>query len=292
MAKTRTGAFGIGFRRGGSGWQQDVPGLCRWAKENGFEGVDVGPLPVDQIKQIRDAGLAVGSIDLQQPWSSLLSKDAGKRRDAAQANADYIQQVAPLGVKNFFCVCLPEDPAQPRPEIFKQGVDGCGQLCDAIRSVGARVVFEGWPGNPGVLACTTADYRALLAELPVEAAGVNYDPSHLVRMFIDPLRFLEEFAPRTYHVHGKDTQILEDELQEHGNTLPATFARKHGFGGAYWRYTLPGHGVTRWDRVFQTLGQADYQGLVSIELEDENFNGSEAGEKQGLIFSRQFLESF
>jgi hypothetical protein len=29
--------------------------------------------------------------------------------------------------------------------------------------------------------------------------------------------------------------------------------------------------------------------LVSIELEDENFNGSEAGEKAGLIHSLNFL---
>ena len=34
-----------------------------------------------------------------------------------------------------------------------------------------------------------------------------------------------------------------------------------------------------------------YQGMVSIELEDENFNGSEAGEKRGLIVSRDYLAS-
>jgi hypothetical protein len=32
-----------------------------------------------------------------------------------------------------------------------------------------------------------------------------------------------------------------------------------------------------------------YKGTISVELEDMNFNGSEAGEKRGLIASRDFL---
>jgi sugar phosphate isomerase/epimerase len=42
------------------------------------------------------------------------------------------------------------------------------------------------------------------------------------------------------------------------------------------------------------LGQlkaAGYDGLVSIELEDDDFNGTEDGEKRGLIAGRSFLEN-
>ena len=119
--------------------------------------------------------------------------------------------------------------------------------------------------------------------------AVNFDPSHLIRMGIDPVRFLHEFAPRVSHVHGKDTEILGDELQEHGTLQPATFAKHHGFGEHYWRYTLPGHGCARWSRLFSILKDVHYQGMVCIELEDENFNGTEAGEKKGLELSRDFL---
>jgi hypothetical protein len=34
----------------------------------------------------------------------------------------------------------------------------------------------------------------------------------------------------------------------------------------------------------------DFKGIVSIELEDLRFNGSEVGEKLGLTKSREYLE--
>ena len=54
---------------------------------------------------------------------------------------------------------------------------------------------------------------------------------------------------------------------------------------------IPGHGEAQWGEIFAILEQHNYRGVVSIELEDENFNGSEAGEKAALIHSRNFLSS-
>ena len=58
-----------------------------------------------------------------------------------------------------------------------------------------------------------------------------------------------------------------------------------------WRYTLPGLGVAEWSEIFSILSGAGYKGLVSVELEDENFNGTDEGEKTGLSQSLQFLKS-
>ena len=55
-------------------------------------------------------------------------------------------------------------------------------------------------------------------------------------------------------------------------------------------YTLPGHGLARWSEIFSILKSSGYKGAVSVELEDENFNGSEAGEKAGLLNSLAFLK--
>jgi sugar phosphate isomerase/epimerase len=43
--------------------------------------------------------------------------------------------------------------------------------------------------------------------------------------------------------------------------------------------------------MFGILKDAGYQGMVSIELEDENFNGTEQGEKRGFTVSRDYLAS-
>jgi sugar phosphate isomerase/epimerase len=120
---------------------------------------------------------------------------------------------------------------------------------------------------------------------------VNYDPSHLLRMGIDPLRFLREFASRVYHVHGKDTELIEEGLYRYGNFQEPTFGKPHGFGEVNWRYTIPGHGAVRWVEIFRILAEAGYQGAVSIELEDENFCGTTEGEKAGILHARDFLQS-
>jgi sugar phosphate isomerase/epimerase len=290
MAKTRSGGFPIGFRSLRGGWQEKLADTIAFAKANGFEGIDVGALEASVMKAIPDSGLRIGSVDLKR-GVDLMSADPGKRSAAAQENARYARSVAPLGARNFFTVAIPEDVNTRRSENFARAVDGYGQLCEAIAPLGVRVVFEGWPGPANSsLACTPADCRALLKEIP-RGCGINFDPSHLIRMGIDPVRFLDEFAPRVYHVHGKDTEILAEGLYEHGNLQDASFEEPHDFGGHFWRYTIPGHGCARWGRMLGQLKAAGFDGLISIELEDEEFNGSEEGEKRGLIASRAFLEN-
>jgi sugar phosphate isomerase/epimerase len=250
MSRTRTGSFPIGFRSWGTGWQQELLGTVAFAKANGFESIDTGPMDPAELKKIVDSGLRIGSVDLLR-WPELASPDPAQRKAAAEDNA---------------------------------------QVCEAIAPLGARVVLEGWPGRENAsIACTPADFRSVLREIP-RGCGINFDPSHLIRMGIDPVRFLEEFAPRVCHVHGKDTEIIDENLYEHGHLQEATFAAKHVHGGFSWRYTIPGHGRARWGKMLSQLKSAGYDGMVSIELEDEDFNGSEEGERRGLIAGRSFLE--
>ncbi len=288
--KTRTGNFPIGFRKGGSDWQKDLDGMIVWAKQADFEVIDLGSDADETAAKVVAAGLRVGSADLRK-FKDLISPDKAKRDAAVQINREYIQKAAAAGVSNFFTVMLPEDAARDRKENFADMVDAYSQLATVCDAVDAKIVVEGWPG-PGALCCTPEGYAALYEQIPSPAMGVNYDPSHLIRMGIDPLRFLHDFADRVYHVHGKDTELLTEELYAYGNTQPTTFATTPAFGGPNWRYTIPGHGCMRWTKAFELLRDASYAGCVSIELEDANFNGTEDGEKQGLTWSGTFLASF
>lgn len=290
MARTFTHAYPIGFRRGG-GWQADLPALIDFAVKNGFEHLDLRPAGAEELQQVKRAGLGFGTIDLAD-WPGLGSADSAKRNDAVQANTELIKTATAEGAMCFFLVLLPEEPAKPRRDNFAQFVQGLGALCAAISDTGAKLSIEGWPGpapNFAALACVPADLRALFTEVDSEVLGINFDPSHLIRMGINPVRFLDEFAPRVVHVHGKDTELLDDDLYEYGNVQPATFGRNHGFGGFHWRYTIPGRGIGRWGRMLEQLREAGYAGRISIELEDEDFNGSEEGEKRGLCAARDFL---
>ena len=285
--KTRTGNFPIGVRRGWSDWQQELSTVIAWAKASGLEVLDIGRDAAAVGRQIIEAGLRIGSVDLLE-WEMMISADEAKRADAVAKNADYIKACAIYGVVNHFVVMLPENKDLPRSENFGYMVDSFNQLAPALEANNARIIVEGWPG-PGALCCTPEGYRAFLKECPSPSMGVNYDPSHLIRMGIDPLRFLNEFVGRVYHVHGKDTELFADNLYEFGHEQPPTFAKEMGFGSMAWRYTIPGHGIASWTQIFSILQAANYSGCVSIELEDMNFNGTESGEKQGILLGAQFL---
>ena len=286
--KTRTGGFPIGARRGWSDWQKDLGAVIGWAKENGLEVLDIGRDGDSAGQRVIEAGLRIGSVDLLE-WEGMISADKGKRSEAVAKNAAYLQACAALGAVNHFIVMLPENPDLARGENFGSMVESFNQLAPAFEQNQARLIIEGWPG-PGALCCTPEGYRAFFRECPSLAMGVNFDPSHLIRMGIDPLRFLREFAARVYHVHGKDTELFAENLYEYGHEQPPTFAQEMGFGSMAWRYTIPGHGVVSWGQVFSILKDAGYAGAVSIELEDMNFNGTEAGEKLGIVQGARFLE--
>jgi sugar phosphate isomerase/epimerase len=291
MPQTRTGSYPIGFRRGWSDWQRDLGGLIEFARANDFAFLDFGPAPAEDLRRVLDAGVRVGAVDLKD-WKLLVSPDADRRKVAAEENAAYVRAVTELGVRVFLTALIPEDPARPREENFVYAVDAYRRLLEAIAPTGARIVLEGWPGQAphyGTIGCTPADCRALFAEIHSDAVGVNFDPSHLVRMGIDPVRFAREFAPRIFHAHAKDTLIVPDELYEQGNLQPATFAKPHAFGGHSWRYAIPGQGDVPWGPVLAALRDVGYRGPLSIELEDEQFNGTTAGEQRALLAARDFL---
>lgn len=285
--KTRTGNYPIGFRRGGGAWQSDLSALLEWAKSNELEVIDMRA-DADQYGQlVLDAGLRIGSVDVPDN-KGMISADEGRRREAIERNSEFVRACAKLGPINYFLVMLPEDPSLPRAENFGYMVESFSEFASVLEENNSKLVIEGWPG-PGALCCTPEGYRAFFKEVPSPAMGVNYDPSHLIRMGIDHLRFLREFGDRVYHVHGKDTELLDDQLYEYGREQPPTFAQPLPFAGMTWRYTIPGHGVTHWIEVFRILQEKGYQGAVSIELEDANFHRDPAAEQLGILQGARFL---
>lgn len=290
MIQTLTGDFPIGFRRAPlSGWGGDFQGLTTWAQQNGFGALDIGTDGAERAAEVLAAGLKLGSVDLLE-WQKMLSLDATKRRDAVARNTAYVEACAAAGAVNHFVVMLPEDPNAPPREVFDAMVSSYTELAPVLEAHEAKIVIEGWPG-PGALCCTPESYRAFFEACPSLALGVNYDPSHLIRMGIDPLRFLAEFMERVYHVHAKDTELFDDERYEYGTEQKPLFGTPPSFGGPFWRYTLPGHGVMRWKKAFFMLEEAGYNGCVSVELEDCYFNGRQESEQAGLVASSQFLQS-
>jgi sugar phosphate isomerase/epimerase len=284
---TRTGNFPIGWRRRNFNWENDLDGMIAWAKANDLSVIDVGRDGETSGKAVVDAGLKVGTADLPV-WEGMISPDKGKRKDAVAQNAAYINKTAAFGVRNYFMCMLPEKRDLSRTENFGYMVESYGELAPTFEANNGHLVIEGWPG-PGSLVCTPETYGAFFQQVPSKSMGVNYDPSHLLRMGIDPMRFLREFVGRVYHVHGKDCYIIQENLYRYGNLQEATFGKPYAYGGMNWRYTIPGHGLTDWITVFTILKDNGYSGAVSIELEDHYFDKTDEDTKLGVLQGARFL---
>jgi len=237
------------------------------------------------------AGLPVGTIDLfTKEWTGMLSANAETRQATVAAAKQMIRDSAAAGVKIIFIVMLAEDETLPRKETFGSMVETYGQLREVLAETGIRLAIEGWPGC-NAQCCNPESYRAFLQEMDSPHIGINYDPSHLIRMGIDPLRFIKEFASQVVHIHGKDTLIDSERLYDIGHEQDAVFAENFAWGGATWRYTIPGKGCAPWTDILNEAVAANYQGYVSIELEDVDYNGTLEGEQRGFIASRDFLKT-
>ncbi|MCC6414369.1 MAG: sugar phosphate isomerase/epimerase [Opitutaceae bacterium] len=288
-ARTGTGGFPIGIRLTGPLAAQPVAETAAWAAQAGFGCVDIFANQRDTMAEWGRAGLTVGTVDLfEREWLGMLSADAGRRRETVNLAQTAIRATAANGGKIHFAVMLAEDVNLPRKETFRHMVESYGQLREVLRETNTRIAIEGWPGC-NAHCCNPESYRAFLREMNSPHYGINYDPSHLIRMGIDPLRFVREFAPQVVHVHGKDTFVDAERQYEIGHEQAGAFGEPLGWGGWTWRYTIPGKGYAPWSELLGVLRDAGYQGFVSIELEDADINGEVAREKTGFEAARDFL---
>ncbi|HEX8522551.1 MAG TPA: sugar phosphate isomerase/epimerase [Tepidisphaeraceae bacterium] len=289
---TRTGNFAIGFRRASNiDWQKDLAVQAQWAKEAGFDLIDFDRITSQDAAVLKQWGLALGAVDLID-FPNIMHNDPGKRRELIERNVAFVKEAAGWGAKAMFTCILPGDATRKRAENYKLAIDCYAPIAEACAAAGASLAVEGYPGGPPhypALVCNPETTRAFLKDIG-KGAGLNYDPSHLIRLEIDHIRFLKEFAPHVKHVHGKDTDVNEEARYEFG-TQGAAFQEPHRWGQWIWRYTIPGHGVARWGDIFRILKDAGFRGAVSVELEDENFNGTEEGEKHALLHSLDYLRS-
>ncbi|MZQ87011.1 TIM barrel protein [Paenibacillus sp. 5J-6] len=265
-----------------------------WAAQAGLDVLDVPHLN-PEVKQICDAaGMGIGSVDAVQMGGTLLSKEDVRRENAAEAVKKQITEVAALGAKVMFMCLVPEDHSQTRQESFAIWKDTFPEIVGHAEREGVYIAIEGWPGpapHYPTIGCTPEMWRAMFEALPSKHFGLNYDPSHMVRLGIDYLRALTEFGERINHCHGKDTEILHDELYECG-ILPATFGAKYGFSEGSWRYTIPGQGDVEWSKVAVRLDRLGYQGAISIELEDHRFWGTLEKEREGIVKAAAHLRNY
>jgi sugar phosphate isomerase/epimerase len=279
----------IGMRIPGQMGRQGLEWVARWAVNHGLGFLDLGDIDEKSAKTIQDAGLFVGTLDCMT--SALLSKDAAKQQQGLETWTARMDKAKQHGVGIIFTCLIPADATLSRGENFAIWRDVFPEVVRRAEERGVRIAVEGWPGGwpwYANVGCTPEQWRAMFAHISSPALGLNYDPSHLVRLGIDYQRALVEFAERVIHTHGKDTELLPEGLYESG-VIGRTFGSDYFCGEAHWRYTVPGQGIVNWSAVLSRLEKVGYQGHISIELEDARYTGSAEREGEGILASQRAL---
>lgn len=281
----------IGVRQPPCAGSMGLASFAKWAAEQGFKAIDVPNLDAETKQILSDHGLRVGTVDLAARWAQL-SPDPERRKAGLEEQKAYLEKVAGLGAKTLFTVLLPEDPAQSRKASCELWQEFGHELVALLEQYELSLAIEGWPG-PGpwlpCLGCTPETLRAVFGATPSPALGICFDPSHLVRLGIDYMRFLWEFGSRVKHVHGKDTETSAEWQYLTGNIGPS-FGARYGYGESAWRYCIPGEGEVDWVAVRNRLSDHGYDGLICVELEDHNYFPEVEKQQHGLINALRYLE--
>ncbi|HLW79961.1 MAG TPA: sugar phosphate isomerase/epimerase [Terriglobia bacterium] len=148
--------------------------------------------------------------------------------------------------------------------------------------------WENYP-TPENFATVPATWDKIFARVPSPPLGLEFDPSHLVRQYIDPIATAWHFRDRIRAGHAKDTEIIEPVLNQVGI---------HGQG--WWRYRIPGQGLLNWPKFITVLLQAGFQGGLAVEHEDDFWDLPNTEKqpdfpqerKDGFILAHRFLRQY
>jgi sugar phosphate isomerase/epimerase len=134
--------------------------------------------------------------------------------------------------------------------------------------------------EPGSAAFNVSTVERLLEVSP--SLAVNVDPSHFLWQSIDPLATVARLGDRIGFAHGKDTVLDEGRVALDG-VLDRTA----------WRYATVGHGhgPEWWAAFVSALRAAGYDGVVSIEHEDEAVPPEQGIAESGRALARALAEA-
>jgi len=216
--------------------------------------------------------------------------DTKKEKEYKQLVKNVILLAEKMGVKVVagFSGRIPGEPLEISLPKFKEVWSEHAKFAE---SHGVKIAFENCPMGyfhtpaGGInLMCTPDIWEKAFNEVNSEAIGLEWDPSHLICQFIDPIVTLRKFGNRVYHIHAKDAHINKDLLSQYGIWYPGVI-----------EHCFPGLGDTEWNLCIKELHRQGYKGDLNIEgWHDAVYRNSEKQkmEDEGLIISFKYLSQF
>lgn len=162
---------------------------------------------------------------------------------------------------------------------FKLFAEKWNPILDVFGECGVKFALEVHP--------TEIAFDLFSAQRAIEALdgrpefGFNFDPSHLLWQGVDPVKFIDEFPDRIYHVHMKDAIVtLDGRSGILSSYLPFGDSRRG------WDFRSLGRGGVNFEEIIRALNNIGYQGPLSVEWEDSGMD-REHGAKEACEFVKK-----
>jgi sugar phosphate isomerase/epimerase len=137
-----------------------------------------------------------------------------------------------------------------------------------------------WPGGHNI-ARSPEIWERMFDLVQSDNIGLNLDPSHLLWQFIDYVKAVYSFKDKIFHTHAKDTKMLPEILAKTGI---------YGFG--FYEDKIAGMGDIDWKKYLRALYEIGYEGSVSIEHEDRDWEKNEEDILQGVLLAKKLISLY
>ena len=175
---------------------------------------------------------------------------------------------------------LPDRPIDESLPAYKSVFS---ELVREAEDQGVRLAFENcdmggtWQSGNWNIAHNPTAWQMMFDAVPSGSVGLEWEPCHQLVSLIDPIPQLRKWAPKIFHLHGKDATVAWDVVREYGVHGPRRFA---------WHRT-PGFGDSNWSDIITILMQNGYKGALDIEGYHDPVHRGElelSGQLQGLKY--------
>jgi sugar phosphate isomerase/epimerase len=275
--------------------ERSLEEVAAWAGANGYEALELAAWPhlgdrpftashvkadafdeaeAERVRRALDEhGLVLSALAY---YDNNLSPDAAEREAYHAHLRACIDAAAAFGgvpVGTF----IGRDPGRSVAENLREAERVFPPLVEYAGERGVRLmiencVMEGWhpDGYPGNLA-----YSPELWEWMFELGlYLNFDPSHLLWLGIDPVEALRPYVDRVAHAHAKDAETFPVARKRYGFFGRTSTREEDPWDMGWWRYRIPGLGQVDFRRYVDTLYEGGFDGVLSVEHEDPVWGGT------------------